>query len=355
MDKKIQKMILKDLNIIKELMDFLLKITNPEIIDFSFCVKKLNELENDTFVLKNIYDIDTLSLLKKTFSLVDRNKNTYYEYKTNIFKCLKFFENLYINYLEIGIDEKKENIHEIEKNINIFSKKILNILNQKNKVKNYYYVKITLDTNVPFFYLSRRTILLNLLEYGNPYNYTPNILDDESYKYFILDYKVDKSVNVHNIFKTLKENDDAIINYELYELDIDHNIYNLKFYIDDKINNTSCILLPDFKFLDIIHYHDYYDTYIESKNQRYILETLLKINNSDITLVTLKKFSDKEVRIFLPAGINIKNITKIKEIIADILIDKNISEILYSLSVDFLGVQMLEYLRKKYNIEFGNV
>lgn len=355
MDKKIQKMILKDLSIIKELIDFLLKISNPEITDFQFCVKKLNELENDTFVLQNIYDIDTLSLLKKTFSLIDRNKTTYYEYKTNVFKCLKFFENLYINYLELGIDEQKKNITEIENDICVVSKNILNIINQKNKVKNYYYIKICLDKKVPYFYLSRRTILLNLFEYGNPYNYTPNILDDDNYEYFILDYKVDKSVNVDNIFKKLKNDDDAIITYELYKLNIDHNIYNLKFYINDKINETSCLLLADFQFLDIIHYKDYYDTYIESKNQRYILETLLKINNSNITLVTLKKFSDKEVRIFLPAGINVKNITKVKEIINDILIDKNISEILYSSSVDFLAIQMLEYLRKKYNIEYGHV
>lgn len=355
MDKKIKKMILKDLDILKEIMEFLLKVSTPDLNDFQFCVRKLNSLENDIFFLKNIYDIDTISLLKKTFSIIDRNKNTYYEYKKNLFMCLNELKNLYINYLENGINENEKNIEKIENKIHILSNNISNILNQKNLNKNYYYIKITLNKNIPFFYLSRRTILLNLLEYGNPYNYTPDILDDDTYEYFILDYKADKSINVEKIFKNFKKNDDAIEKYELFEININHNLYNLKFYINDDINKNTCLLMPNFKFLEIIHYRNYYDTYAESKNQRYILETLLKIEDKNITLVTLKKFSDKEVRIFLPAGINSKNIMKVKKIISSILIDKSISEILYSGKVDFLGIQMLEYLSKKYNIEFANV
>lgn len=355
MDNKILNTISKDLSIIKEILEFLLHINSIEKEDFQFCVKKLNELENDTFFLKNIYDIDTISLLKKIFSIIDRNKKTYYEYKNNIFKCFKAFENLYIAYLKTGVNEKKNNIVNIENEIHSITKNIQDILNKKNESKNYYYIKLTLDSTVPYFYLSRRTILRYLLQFGNPYNYTPDILDDDLYTYFIMDYKVDKNVDVENIFKYLKENDAAIKKYEIYKIHIDHNIYNLKFYINEEVNENSCLFMPNFNFLDIVHYRNYYDTYIESKNQRYLLEPLLKMKDKNINLVTIKKISDREVRIFLPAGLNSKNITNIKKIIGSILIDKNISEILYSLDIDFLGLQMLEYLRRKYNIEFGNV
>lgn len=70
MDNKISNTISKDLSIIKEILEFLLHINSIEKEDFQFCVKKLNELENDTFFLKNIYDIDTISLLKKRFFLL---------------------------------------------------------------------------------------------------------------------------------------------------------------------------------------------------------------------------------------------------------------------------------------------
>jgi len=63
MDNKISNTISKDLSIIKEILEFLLHINSIEKEDFQFCVKKLNELENDTFFLKNIYDIDTIRIL----------------------------------------------------------------------------------------------------------------------------------------------------------------------------------------------------------------------------------------------------------------------------------------------------
>lgn len=37
------------------------------------------------------------------------------------------------------------------------------VFESKNQNKIYYYIKITLDTNIPFFHLSRKWILINLL------------------------------------------------------------------------------------------------------------------------------------------------------------------------------------------------
>lgn len=42
-------------------------------------------------------------------------------------------------------------------------------------------------------------------------------------------------------------------------------------------------------------------------------------------------------KIFLPSGLNINNIDKIKEMLTHILLDKNISNILYNSNIDFYG------------------
>lgn len=345
----------KDLEIIKSLNDSLLKITKPEKEDFQFYVKNINKLENDSFFIKNISDIDSLSLLKKVFSTIDRNKETFYEYKINIFNCFHSLENLYLLYLDLGIDNENKDFFLVKEQLDSSLINLQKILNKKNENKLYYYIKISLDKKVPYFFLSRRIILLNLLEYGNPYNYTPTILDDEDFEYFILDYKAIKSFDIYTFFEKAKKEDTAIKNVEIYKIDMNNNIYNLKFYIKEEKNENSCLLMPGFNFLDIVHYKNYYDTYIESKNQRYILEKLLNISDKNIQLVSLKKISDREVRIFLPSEIKVDNISKVKDILEEIMVDKNIAEVLYSSNLDFFAIQMLEYLRKKYNIEFGNI
>ncbi|WP_068268680.1 hypothetical protein [Caviibacter abscessus] len=344
-----------DIKIIREISDFLLKIVNPEEIDFQICIKKINKLENDTFSLTNIHDIDLLSNIKKIFLNIDRNKFLFFEFKYDLFSVLSKIEQLYSSYKDIGIKQDNSKIKKIESELIDYDKKFSNDLYIKNKDKTYYYIKITLDTSVPYFYLSRKNILNHLREYGKPYNYIPISLDDDSYNYFILDYKVDNSINVQEIFENLKKIDDAIIKYTLFKVNNENNIYNIKFFINEKINEHSCIMINTLNFIDLIHYKDFYDTYVEAKNQIHIINKLLNLKNENINLILLKKISDRESKIFLPNGITKNNITKIKKIIEYILIDKTISEILYYGNIDFYGLQMLKYLRKRYNTEFSEI
>lgn len=271
------------------------------------------------------------------------------EYKYILYSVITNLEKAYIYFLNNNntIDPELDKIilknkYELEK-----------IIESKNQNKIYYYIKITLDTNIPFFYLSRKMILINLLNYGKPYNYAPETLDDDSVSNFILEYRLDNKFNIYDIFEKIKKEDDAILNYEIHKLDSNNNLYNLRFYVQDKLNEHSCLILNniDFKFIEIFHYNNYYDTYIESKNQNYLLKNLIKLKNDNILLVLLKKINDREAKIFLPSGLNINNIDKIKDMLTHILLDKNISNILYNSNIDFYGQQMLEYLRKKYNIE----
>ncbi len=353
MDKKKLQILEKDKEILHELVDFLLKVINPDIEDFQECIKKINKLENDTFFLSNLRDIDILSLIKKIFHIIDRNKTTYYEYKYIVFTILSRLEKLYDNYIEKGIDENDIITRKLEEDILKYQDELNEIIVNRNSKKHYYYIKVELDTKIPYFYLSRRTIMLNLLEYGKPYNYTPSTLDDDAYEYFILDFRVNDETDINEIFIKLKEKDEAILNYSIFKIDANNNLYNLKFYIKDEINKYSCLFLEGFEFIDIIHYSNFYDTYIERKNQRYLLEDVFKIKNKEIDLITMKKISDREVKIFLPNGITDDNINKIKDIIKNILMDKNISEIIYANKIDFKAYQMLEYLKKRYNIEYG--
>lgn len=344
-----------DVKIIREISDFLLKIVNPDDIDFQICIKKINKLENDTFSLTNIHDIDLLSNIKKIFLIIDRNKSLFYEFKYDLFSILSKIEQLYENYKKIGINENDDKIKIIENELINYDKKLSSELCLKNKNKTYYYIKIMLDTSIPYFYLSRINILNYLRIYGKPYNYIPLSLDDDSYNYFILDYKVDNNVNVQEIFEDLKKNDDAVKEYTLFKINTENNIYNIKFFINEKINEHSCIMINNLNFIDLIHYKDFYDTYVEEKNQRHIINKLLDIKDKNISLILLKKISDRESKIFLPNGLMHHNITKIKKIIEYILIDKTISEILYCGNIDFYGLQMLKYLQQRYNTEFSEI
>lgn len=349
----ISNILTNDIEIIKQISNFLLQVVNPENVDFQFCIKKINKLENDTLFIKNIRNIDLLSNIKKIFLTIDRNKLTFYEFKYNLFSVLSKLELLYVSYLKIGIDNIEN--ESLENELNEFDKSFSDDLKLRNINKVYYYIKITLDTNISYFYLSRKNVLLHLKEYGKPYNYTPYELDDDSCNYFIFDYKADKNVNVNEILQNLKQNDDAIIDFSVFQVNSENNIYNIKFFIDDDTNKHSCILLNKLEFIDLLHYSDFYDAYIEAKNRRHIIDKLMKFNAKHVDLILLKKISDREVKVFLPNGLNKNNIEKIKKIFEYILIDKTVTDILYFGNIDFYGLQMLKYLGKRYNTEFSDL
>lgn len=346
MEKKRNKILIRDKEILHKLVDLLLKIVDPSMNDFNPFISMINRIETDTFYLSILKYIDTLSLLKKVFLIIERDKSTYFEYKYDLFSVISKLEEIYICILENKNTQKKE------EELKVLEKNISRMIYEKNKDKKYYYIKVELDKSVPYYYLSRKIILLNLLKYGSAYNYTPRSLDDDVYSYLILDYKHDSNIDIDKLFVEMKKNDSAILNYSIYKIDTRKNLYNLKFFIKKDINKYSCLLINKFNFLDKIHYENYYDTYIEVENQRYLLESLFLVDNYEINLVSIKKISEREVKIYLPNGLNENNISEVKDIIKNILIDKNISEIIYTNKLDFKGLQMLEYLNKRYNIEY---
>lgn len=331
----------KDLELLKETKDYLLRINNTSTIHLKKYIKKINKVENDTFFLTNLKDIDILSSIKKLLEQIDKNNQLFNKYKYLLFNVLSRLEDLYTCYI------LNENYEKVELELNSLEKEITEIITKKNSNKKYYYIKIKLNKKIPYFYLSRRIILINISKYAKAYNYVPLSLDDDSYDYFIIDVRADKNTNILDVMKKLKDLDEAILDYKIYQVVDNNSLYNIKFY-----TTNSCLLLNE-EFVDSISYKDFYDCYIECKNQREAIEKILDITNNSIYLISLKKISDREVKLFLPQGLNSSNIKNIKEQINIILVDKNISEILYSKFIDFTGFQVLEYLRQKYNIEYG--
>lgn len=346
MEKKQNKILIRDKEILHKLVDSLLKIIDPDINNFNLYISMINRIETDTFYLSMLKYIDTLSLLKKVFLIIERDKSTYFEYKYDLFNIISRLEEIYENIIQNKNSLKKE------EELKLLEEKISSIIYEKTKDKKYYYIKVELDKTVPYYYLSRKIILLNLLKYGSSYNYTPQSLDDDVYSYLILDYKHNSNVDIDKLFEKMKKNDKAILNYNIYKIDSGKNLYNLKFFIKKDVNDYSCLLIDKFKFVDRIHYANYYDTYLEVENQRYLLESLFLVDDIGINLVSIKKINEREVKIYLPNGLNENNIKEIKETIKNIMIDKNISEIIYTNKLDFKGLQMLEYLNKRYNVEY---
>ncbi|WP_314010602.1 hypothetical protein [Pseudostreptobacillus hongkongensis] len=350
MDKK-KLFIKKGLEKINEIQNILLEIQIPKEEDFAYLTKLINEIENDTFFIGNVVDIDFLSIIKKVLIYIERYSEQYFEFKYDIYNSLINLEEVYKNYLKSNFNSF-ESI-ELRDNIYNLSKK----LDEVNKNKAYYYIKFYFDNSVPYFYLSRRNILTRLKEYGKPYNYIPFSLDDDRYSYFIVDYKVNDSVDVKEVIDSISLEDEGISSYVLNKIENNKNIYNIKIYcdiVDDNIlNDIKNNIFEDKHLLDIIEYRNILDIYVYAKNQLEITEKLFNINNSKIHSILSKNINNRETRVFTINGINKENVDKIKDVIAFNITDKKIVDVVYDRNIDFYGRQFLEYLKVNYNIENG--
>lgn len=347
--------IIQNINELEETINFILHIINPNIEDFNIYIQKLNKIENDTFLLKITDLVDIISDVKKVFYFIEKNNYSFFEFKHNLYITLNELKNIYIYFNKNNSNEKNTHFNKHFKKLIKYNNELIKILNLKNKNKKYYFINFYLDDKIPYFYLSRRSILLNLNEFGKPYNFIPNSLDDDSYTNFLFDFKVEKDFKIKEFIKNLKEQDEAIIDFKIHKVNLKNNIYNIQFFIDRDTNENCCLFFENLKFIELIHYKDFYDAYIEANNQKYILDNILSIKDYSIDLISIKKINDRQVKIYLPSGLNKNNITKIKNILKNVLIDKQISYIFYSGNIDFFGLQMLEYLQKRYKIEYGNL
>lgn len=333
-----------------EIENLLLEINVAKEEDFSYIIKLLNEIENATFFIGNISYVNALSILKKMCIYIEKFPEQYYNFKYNIYSSIISLNSIYLMYLENNYD--KLTIVESRLNDNIL--KLKSELEKLNKNKEYYYIKIELNKEIKYFYLSRRHILIRFKEYGKAYNYKPLSLDDDRYNYFIMDYKVEKGFDVKSLLEELSKEDEAISNYSIYKIENNKNIYNLKIYFKSYSENNIDIIKKIFKddiLLDIIEYESVFDIYIYSNNQLEVIKILGNLENENIDLIFSKNINNRETRILAINGLNFYNIERIKKIIAFSLRDKIIVDILYKNTVDFYGKQFLEYIKEKYNIE----
>lgn len=315
-----------------------------------------------------------LKLIKR---ILNKTKLTYLDYtkifdilneiqahmiKDSIYGKIQYIDNLklLLNKIYIkSIDKKiyQEKIFELIDNIIDFEKNedVLEIIKEFEKFQ-YYYIYFKLDSNTPYFYLSRKNIKLYLEHFGKVYNYTPYILDDDRCNFFLINYAVLKEHDIENILKDLKEHDIAItsIDYFLFK-----NIWNIKYiydikfkhdeeikYIKDKIKNEY---ITNFEYKKIKIFESLVESYIVVDSEEKLFESIKKIKDNKILLICEKHINNRDIKIFLINGINKDNIEQIKNRIEILFYDKNISTIYYNNS-DYLGEQFLKYLYNKYNI-----
>lgn len=348
--------IINDLDNIRDIIKIIFEINIPKEEYFSKIVNYINSIENNLFSIDKLYLIDNLSILKKICIYIEKHPNDFYIYKFDLFNSMIILENLYNEYLKKESDY--EEINKIENDLTNYINNLKRNLDEINKNKEYYYLKFNFNTNTPYFYLSRRNILNRLKEYGKAYNYIPSSLDDDRYSYFITDFKIDNKIDVVEMLENIKNDDDALDNYEIHKIEKNDNIYNIKIYAKDKkIKNFQIenYFFEKTKFLDMIIYDNLIDIYIYANNQLDVVEQIFNIKEYNINIILSKNINNRETRAFAINGINLKNIEEIKKVIEFTLSDKNINDIIYREEIDFSGFQFLEYLKYQYNISNNKI
>ena len=355
-NKKLIKILQHDQAVIEEILNGLLKIEFSDNEDFYYFIRRLNILENDVFFTKNVNDIEYITILKKIFIQIDRKKHLFYEYKyklISIISKIKDIYELYIKQLQ-GIENNDFIINEI----NICREEILTQsvyfseeLLEMDKKKEYFYIKLFLNKSVNIFHLTRNNFLYYLKQFGKPFNYTPANLENTFYDYIILDYKVIKGTDVNKIVSDFQ--DDAVADYRIMKIEDNINVYNIKFYYKTQKYLTPDPIFENFNIIDSNCYETLVDCYVNEKSNIDIIDKLFHRDFWDVDLVVVKRFDEKESRIFILTDIMKYNVDYFKFRITDILEDKKISDIIYKGRMDFSGLQLLEKIKEKYAVEYA--
>ncbi len=354
-NKKIYKILNQNLVIIDEILESLIKIEFSENEDFYYFIRRINILDNDIFFTKNVEDIYYMSILKKIFIQINRKKYLFYEYKYKLISIFSKIKKLYKKYIEMNINIENDYLLSIEmkrNKINEENQYFVDQLNEMNSGSEFYYIKLLLNKEIPLFHITRNNFLYYLKQHGKPYNYTPSNLDNTVYDYFILDYKVSSDINVESILNDFI--DSSIISYKIMKVDTNKSsIYNLKFYYKTYKYLTPDEIFNNFNILDSHCYESLIDCYINDENHLGIIDKIFNVDFGDLDLIIMKRFDEREGRVFVLNDITILNVDYFKYRIMEILEDKKISDIIYKGKVDFSGLQLLEKFKEKYDVEYA--
>lgn len=351
MDKRIQDYCQKNRLRVEELIKKIVKIDQADEADFREDIIMINRIENSSFLIKDKKVSALSALLRKIFQKIEEDKYLFYEYKYDLLNCLtdmlRAFQALEKNNISMETVHIKE-YTKLDEHIDFFEEAVNKLIGNKR----YYYIKMKLDKTKPLFFLTRNVFLDFLAQYGNPYNYTPYDLSNEEYDYFVLDFKLNK--NIEDFDEIIKNyNDNAV--KEIISLNIDEyeSVYNIKFYYKEKQNMFPEEITKNFQVLDNVCYYNLVDCYILENDEVKVSDTLFSKKFDNLELVTFKRFKEKETRILILLDMKKENINKIKSRISEIILDKEVKDILYKGKHDFYGLQLLEYLKENYNIEYG--
>ena len=220
-----------------------------------------------------------------------------------------------------------------------------------DKHKEYFYIKLFLNKDINMFHLTRNNFLYYLKQFGKPFNFTPSNLENIFYDYIILDYKVVKGTDVDKIVSEFQ--DEAVVDYKIMKIEDNVNVYNIKFYYKTQKYLTPDPIFENFSIIDSNCYETLVDCYVNEQSNIDIIDKLFHRDFWDVDLVIVKRFDERESRIFVLTDIMKYNVDYFKFRITEILEDKKISDIIYKSKIDFSGLQLLEKIKEKYNVEYA--
>lgn len=355
-NKKLVKLLQHDQIVIDEILNGLLKIEFSDNEDFYYFIRRLNILENDVFFTKYVNDIEYITILKKIFIQIDRKKYLFYEYKYKLISIISKIKDMYQLYNQ-RIQENEYN-EKRDEEINICRESILtqsvyfsDELVEMDKEKEYFYIKLFLNKDINMFHLTRNNFLYYLKQFGKPFNFTPSNLENIFYDYIILDYKVVKGTDVDKIVSEFQ--DEAVVDYKIMKIEDNVNVYNIKFYYKTQKYSTPDPIFENFNIIDSNCYETLVDCYVNEQSNIDIIDKLFHRDFWDVDLVIVKRFDERESRIFVLTDIMKYNVDYFKFRITEILEDKKISDIIYKSRIDFSGLQLLEKIKEKYNVEYA--
>ena len=131
------------------------------------------------------------------------------------------------------------------------------------------------------------------------------------------------------------------------------NVYNIKFYYKTQKYSTPDPIFENFNIIDSNCYETLVDCYVNEQSNIDIIDKLFHRDFWDVDLVIVKRFDERESRIFVLTDIMKYNVDYFKFRITEILEDKKISDIIYKSKIDFSGLQLLEKIKEKYNVEYA--
>ena len=255
--KFIIKQIEKERQLTQKKIELILKLSFNKIFSFFSQNNNLIKPEN----IANIFDSLDIKNIRKIFEIYDKDKDSFLNFK-------EFYYFIFPKYIDINIDEMRENNKKNLKDEEISSK-------QKNKLYKIFQIEIQ-NINDSSLLMKKLINNINNSMDLNIYLYLFELIKGNDKKY---DY-LNEYININDILKFLNKNNKGI---KIYEQDIANFIYRYDFENNLKINLEEFTNMINYFLTDENNEKKSYNFLndIKTRNKLFFDYSTLEINNSN--------------------------------------------------------------------------